>query len=81
MTDYDLKDDAIVSILEYQARTKLKDLYSKSDLTYEELSDKSGLDIETLKGIENGNVSISPDILTKMLDAFRYFKESPKTPN
>lgn len=81
MTNYDIKDDAIVSILEYQARTKLNDLYSKSDLTHEELSKKSGLDIETLKGIEDGTVSISPDILAKMLDAFHYFKESTKISN
>ncbi len=81
MSENDLHDDVIVSILEYQAKTKLQDLYSDSSLSYETLSEKSGLDIETLKGIEEGSVRITPEILGKMLDAFRYFKDNPKAEN
>lgn len=64
----------IISLMLYEpCRRKIIALRQEKNWSLDYLAEKTGIDVNILKNIENGLQEITPDVLRKVLDACEYF--------
>ncbi len=72
-TEESIRDTIFTALLQDQARRKLAEIRRLGKLDDETLAQRAGLDVEIIRGIDNGSVPVTPEIFRLLADACRYF--------
>ena len=72
-TEENIRDTIFTALLQDQARRKLEEIRRRGKLNDETLAQRSGLDVEIIRGIDNGNIAVTPEIFRRLADACHYF--------
>lgn len=71
--DENIRDTIFMALLQNQARRKLEEIRRRGNIDDETLAQRSGLDIDIIRGIDSGSIAVTPEIFRRLADACRYF--------
>lgn len=73
--DMKQSSEFIKAIMQKQLRKKLQELCLDMNCSVKQLSRLSGISLDILSAVIEGEEEITPSILAKVLDVFNYFAE------
>ena len=71
--DENIRNTVFTALLQSQARRKLDEIRRQGNFDDETLAQRSGLDIDVIRGIDRGTIPVTPEIFRRLADACRYF--------
>lgn len=73
--DIKQSNDFIKALIQKQSRKKLIELRRNTDCSVDQLARLSGINSEVLSAMIDGEIEITPNMLTRILDVYNYFGE------